>query len=48
MEKNIEKLFILTINGKKFSIDPTGSFAIDTDGKAIKLADKPKESKYGY
>lgn len=36
--KKVELLPVL-LNGKLFSIDPTGQYAIDTDGLAVRLAD---------
>lgn len=40
------RVFIVTINGEKFAIDPTGEMAITVSGRAIKLADQDR-SRYG-
>ena len=43
---NENRVFILTINGENFTIDPSGSMAITTSGKAIRLSDQDR-SRYG-
>lgn len=35
-------LLPILLNGKLFSVDPTGNLAITTDGKATKLSDSAK------
>lgn len=42
----MERKFIVTINGERFTVDPTGTLAITTSGRAIGLEDKPKESRF--
>lgn len=37
-------LLPVLLNGKLFSVDPTGNFAITTDGEAIKLSDQERSS----
>lgn len=39
----MERTFIITINGKHFRLDPTGTLAITTDGTAYRLEDQPRE-----
>ena len=39
-------LLPILLNGKLFTIDPSGQFAVTTDGQAVKLEDKPKESRF--
>lgn len=41
MSKNIELLPVL-LNGKLFTIDVSGQFAISTDGKAVRLEDQER------
>ncbi len=44
-DNNVELLPIL-LDGKPYTIDPSGSMAINTDGKAVMLFDKPKDSRF--
>lgn len=39
----MERIFIITINGKRFQLDPTGTLAITTDGTAFRLEDQDRK-----
>lgn len=45
MSNKIELLPIL-LNGKLFTIDLTGDYAINQAGEAFRLYDKPKKSRF--
>lgn len=40
------RVFILTLNGERFTIDASGTMAITVSGKAVVLADQDR-SRYG-
>lgn len=40
------KLLPILLNGKPYTIDTTGMYAINTDGEAFPLYEKPKESRF--
>lgn len=42
----MERKFIVTLNGKPFTIVENGEFAVNADGRMVKLADMPKESRF--
>lgn len=45
MAKNNEVVLLpVLLNGMHFSVDPTGNFAITTDGRAIKLSDPERSN----
>lgn len=41
MQKIVELLPVL-LNGKPFTVDASGTFAINTDGKAVRLEDQER------
>lgn len=39
-----QREFVVTLNGLLFSVDPSGNFAITTDGNAVKLSDQARSN----
>lgn len=44
MSKNNVELSPVTLNGLPYQVDPSGTLAITTDGKAIRLEDSERSN----